>query len=156
MEKRYLYNLEVYEDGTILNSKTGKKLGLGSPHSYKTITLYTEGKRLKNTLAHRLIYEAFHGPIPPKMWINHKDGNKSNNAIDNLELTTPSENHRQAYRVLKRKRVRGLEVSTAVLSPEANEAIHLLNSQGWSQRKIAATFNVSQCLISKKLKERLT
>ena len=41
---------------------------------------------------HRLVYETFKGPIPKDMEIDHIDGNKHNNHIDNLRLVTPKEN----------------------------------------------------------------
>lgn len=41
---------------------------------------------------HRLVYEAFIGPIPDGMQVNHIDENKQNNRIDNLNLMTPKEN----------------------------------------------------------------
>lgn len=41
---------------------------------------------------HRLIYETFIGDIPQGMQINHKDENKMNNDIENLEVVTPKQN----------------------------------------------------------------
>jgi hypothetical protein len=36
--------------------------------------------------AHRYVYAKKHGPIPPGYHVHHKDEDKSNNEIDNLEL----------------------------------------------------------------------
>ncbi len=52
---------------------------------------------------HRLIAIAFIPNCKNKPCINHKDGNKQNNNIDNLEWVTYSENERHSYDVLKRK-----------------------------------------------------
>lgn len=41
---------------------------------------------------HRLMWEAFNGPIPGRLEINHKDLNRSNNRLDNLELVTHQQN----------------------------------------------------------------
>ena len=48
---------------------------------------------------HVLVMEAFVGPKPFKMDVNHKDGVKSNNHIDNLEYLTRSDNHRHAFKL---------------------------------------------------------
>lgn len=42
--------------------------------------------------------ELFVGPRPEKHEINHKDGNKTNNSVANLEYVTCSENNRHAFR----------------------------------------------------------
>ncbi len=39
---------------------------------------------------HRFVYEQANGEIPDGYIIHHKDGNKKNNRIDNLEMITPS------------------------------------------------------------------
>lgn len=55
----------------------------------------------KLCLVHRLIGMAF---LPnPKETINHINGNKADNRIENLEWATRSENTRHAYDVLHRK-----------------------------------------------------
>lgn len=75
---------------------------------YLRITLHKDKKR-KCFLSHRLIYEAFNGELPKfenkgkkmgdEVWeINHKDEDKKNNRIENLELITKSQNVRYGTR----------------------------------------------------------
>ncbi len=43
--------------------------------------------------AHRIIWEMHHGPIPPKMEIDHINGIPNDNRLRNLRLATPSQNY---------------------------------------------------------------
>ncbi|WP_083826968.1 HNH endonuclease [Paenibacillus sp. HGF7] len=51
----------------------------------------------KNHYLHRLVAHYFINPIPKGMVVNHKDGNKTNNHVNNLEIITYKENTRHAY-----------------------------------------------------------
>ena len=46
----------------------------------------------KYSSVHRLVWSAFNGAIPEGLEVNHKDEDKANNALLNLELVTPSQN----------------------------------------------------------------
>lgn len=48
----------------------------------------------KNTLVHRLVWEEHNGEIPDGMDVHHKNGNKHDYSIDNLELISRTEHHR--------------------------------------------------------------
>lgn len=51
----------------------------------------------KRSTVHSLVVLAFIGPRSAKMQINHKDGIKHNNSVQNLEYVTASQNIRHAY-----------------------------------------------------------
>lgn len=55
-------------------------------------------RRSVAVLAHRVIWEAQHGPLDPGLTVNHMNGVKTDNRLANLEAVTQSENMHHAYR----------------------------------------------------------
>jgi hypothetical protein len=53
------------------------------------------------TTLHRYKYEKKYGSLLPCFQLHHKDGNKLNNSLNNLELLTPQE-HAQLHKTLRR------------------------------------------------------
>lgn len=74
-------------------SQTISKTGY---YSHATRLGGRNGKRVYFKI-HRLIAEAFIPNPEGKEQVNHKDGNKLNNAVENLEWATASENTKHAY-----------------------------------------------------------
>lgn len=82
----------IDKEGKVFSNKTNKFL-LGSVYNtgYRMVRL-TIGKNKKSYAIHRLVAEAFL-PNPNKLDIvNHKDGNKLNNRVENLEWVSQSQN----------------------------------------------------------------
>jgi hypothetical protein len=65
---------------------------------YKTITLRKNGKRSNGLSVHRLVALHFINNPQNKPEVNHIDGDKTNNHVDNLEWVTKSENHLHAHK----------------------------------------------------------
>lgn len=82
----------VNKDGDIF-SKTKRELA-GSTNSlgYKQLFTYEGGRFVKAYLVHRLVFEAFVGPIADGFEIDHIDRNKKNNALSNLRMVTHQQN----------------------------------------------------------------
>lgn len=74
---------------------------------YQMIGLYygTSESRKKH-LVHRLVWEAFNGPIPEGLEINHKNRNRADNRLENLELLTHLENMRYSARLRREERAK--------------------------------------------------
>ena len=53
--------------------------------------IYIAGQQIK---LHVYIWEKANGPKPPKMFVHHKDGDRGNYSLDNLELLTQKEHSR--------------------------------------------------------------
>lgn len=67
---------------------------VASTRGYKQVSLSKEGV-IKKVYVHRLVAEAFTDARDET--VNHIDGNKLNNALDNLEWCTYSENNSHAF-----------------------------------------------------------
>lgn len=50
-----------------------------------------------NVLLHRMVYFDHHGSIPEGFHIHHRDGNKQNNKITNLQAISNSDHHREHH-----------------------------------------------------------
>lgn len=77
------------------------EIGKGNGVDYRHVCLQKEGKKRSITV-HRLVAEVFIGPANGRN-VNHKNGNRSDNRVDNLEYCTPREDaiHRWASRRVK-------------------------------------------------------
>lgn len=90
----------ITEDGKCYNSKTGKYLKgqENKQNHYFSFNLTLPNGKKKRCYAHRLVAIAFIPNPENKPEVNHKDGNKLNNSVDNLEWTTSAENKRHGIK----------------------------------------------------------
>ena len=107
------------------NHKSGKRINttrilqpITNKSGYLHVTLYQNGKQ-KTCKVHQFVMAASLGPCPEGLEVNHRDGNKQNNRLENLEYVTSSENHLHAYR-------NGLAVGT----PHHEKAVNQFTKDG--------------------------
>ena len=77
----------------------GKLLGQHIRNGYYELNMYDCNNNRNSHRVHRLVVEAFIGPIPDGMQVNHINGNKRDNRFENLEIVSQSENALHAYRI---------------------------------------------------------
>jgi hypothetical protein len=138
-------------------SNTGKVRSMGygrvreltpSPQNngYLHVTL-CKSRAKKGMLVHALVALAFIGSRPNKMQINHKNGNKHDNRVENLEYVTSKENIRHACEtgLMNNK---GENNGCAKLSKSDAENIRLEYGKGKvTQYQLAKKYGVSQSLV---------
>lgn len=142
---------QVSNDGRVKRISTNRISNIiidSRGYSKKAITLNGETRQYA---VHRLVAETFIENPLNKSEVNHIDGNKLNNCVENLEWVTRSENMKHAHenklqhysgyiQYLQRNKV-------GKFSEEDIENIFKLNKEGISNRKIAEKYNVSHTTI---------
>ena len=117
-------NYEVSNYGNIRNTKTNKNL---KPCKFKNsgylyVDLCVNSKKHR-FLIHRLVAQAFLKNINEKKQVNHKNGDKSDNRLSNLEWSTSSENQKHAI-IIGLKTAKGIKNSQSKLNE--NQVLSIL------------------------------
>jgi hypothetical protein len=123
-------NYSICIDGTLINNKTGKvKKFTKDTNGYMKTQIWTNGEK-KNITQHRILAEAFIPNPMSKKEINHKNGNKQDNRIENLEWCSRSENMTHCYRELGKAAFKPtkfvMNPSTGVVYSSVTEAASVL------------------------------
>ena len=81
----------------ILKQKPNK--GKKSNNGYLMISVRQFGQSgQKFYTVHKFVYECYHGVIPDGMQVDHKNDLREDNRLCNLQLLTPSENSKKAFK----------------------------------------------------------
>lgn len=117
---------------------------------YKNIIL-TKNKHKYQVYVHKLVAETFIPNPDNKPQVNHIDGNKLNNELDNLEWVTYSENNKHAYATGLRKSSKGInnDYSRKLMTPINQYDLNGNFIKKWnSQREITNELKIPQQNIS--------
>ena len=100
MWKKFIYegqetDYSVSTEGEVRKDTTNYILSQSSQQDYKFVGLIINGKQ-KRMRVHRMVALAFIDNPDNKPYVNHINGNRSDNNVENLEWVTPSENTQHA------------------------------------------------------------
>lgn len=140
-------------DGEIIG-KRGKPLkGHIDRCGYREVLLSENGKS-KSFLVHRLILMTFCPRSDADQFdVNHRNGNKLDNSLENLEWCTRSENVKHSYKNGLQSKATNLHGTYRVLAEVDFDIIRDLHHRGYLDREIAKEIGCSRGLVSKKIRE---
>lgn len=138
------YNLKfdyyVTDDGRIWSDRTKKYLSFQyDKDGYVKVSMRSTDNKSHRYSVHRLVLENFN-PVKNMelLQVNHKDGNKLNNRLENLEWVTCKENIQHAINNNLRAKING----SAKLVPAQVIEIYKRANNGESNVKLAKEFNM--------------
>lgn len=144
---RKLYDFDKYQisdTGEVRRTEI-RKLHINEV-GYNTLNLSQKNKQRKIAV-HRAVWEAFKGRIPPDKMINHINGIKTDNRIENLEVVTNRENiehyknHLLTYR--------GEKVNTSKLNEDTVREIRRRYENGVSSNYLAKDYGLAKSSITR-------
>lgn len=119
-----------------------------SKTGYVRVTLARAGRNPGREQVHRLVARSFLGEHRRGAHVNHKDGDKSNNRVENLEWCTPQENVAHAWRMGLCVSHKGSGHGMAKLCESDVDVIRSADARGVEHKKIAEVFNVTAAAVS--------
>ena len=108
---------------------------------------WQEKEKLKTCTVHKLVAMAFLGPKPEGQWVLHGPNGKNDNSVENLYYGTPAQNVQDKWR--DGTVIIGEAHHKAKLKEADVIEIRRLYSEGFTQVKIAALYDVGSTAINK-------
>jgi len=146
---------EINSDGSVFSLIRNKfKKDWHHRDGYRLIGL-TKNKKRTVVYVHRLVAEAFLPKVDGKDFVNHKDGNKANNDISNLEWVTKSENSKHSFEIGIQSN-KGENHPMAQLNEEKVKDIRQKFASGnYKRKELAELFGVKKTTIEKVITRKL-
>lgn len=141
-------NYEVKPNGEVINTKKGIVLNPSKfKNGYLCVSLYKNRKK-KTFHVHRLVAEAFI-PNPDNLpCVNHKDENKANNSVENLEWCTNKYNNSYGTR---NERIGKVKSKTVLQLRMDGSLVRVWSSTAEVERQLGySPGNISQCCRGKR------
>lgn len=135
---------EVSSEGTVRRKGKVDCLKI----NYKSTGNYGRVNIGKTMMVHKIVALTFIGNRPDGMDINHIDGDKKNNKVDNLEFVTRSENCRQSCNEQGLRNFKRENHNRSKLTPLKVAEIKGMIANGARNKDIAFLYNVDASLIS--------
>ena len=125
----------------------GRMLGKHRAGSgYHRVVLCVNGVS-KHLYVHRLVAEAFILNPENKPEVNHKDGDKHNNSVSNLEWVTKSENGIHSFKSLGRKPGKWMLGKASPYRKFTDEQVEMIRTSSRSCYSIAKEYGVSHSVV---------
>lgn len=142
LQEKTIGNYTIYSDGRVRNNRLRRWVNDNIPNHAGYI-------RSGHKFLHKLVAEAFI-PNPDNLpEVNHKDGNKLNNAVENLEWCTREKNIQHAFEKGLIKMGKGEAAGNVKLKEHEVLEIRRLYAEGRTQQSLAEQFNISRGTIGK-------
>jgi hypothetical protein len=151
---RSLDRIVVQKDGREVPYKGKIRIPSLCVHGYFKISIQTKGFR-KFVGVHRLVAKAFI-PNPENLpFVNHKNGVKTDNRLENLEWCTASYNTQHAYDLGITYAPKGENHPKSKLTDNDILFIsELYKTKSFTQKEIGVIFNVNHSLISRVVRNK--
>ena len=144
---------EITTEGQVINKNNGHVLK-PQPNGKGYLRVSIGGK-LK--FVHRLVAEKYIPNPNNYKQVNHKDGNKLNNSVDNLEWVTKSENIQHSYTYGSKKSPEGVLNGKAVLSEQDVKELrssYIPHDKEFGMKALAKKYGVSEPTINRVVHNR--